>query len=364
MYAGHSFQKMSAERFGRETRPGRSDSITLRHLDSIKAMESIGDQTQELGVGPVSVYLDMDANANWQYRTQPGALRRIISKWSFSVLIFLCSRSGILLIMYMIHKSRVSLYRVLKIYPRIWHSNQSFAVNLFGNSLKFTKRGFIHVNFRLEPTSSQALNLHLTVTDSGIGIGDDFLRHKLFTPFSQENQLSQGTGLGLSVVYKIVRMLGGRISVESQVNVGTSVKVSLPMYAPNGATKGNEELAKHISALSGLRIDISGLNADFENVDDVRPRLPLGNISNRESVENMCRQWLQMQVIEPGKSDTKADVMICNDIRFDELSAKVDRGDILPPTIVICGNAVGAHEYASALKPTSQIPVAEFVSLP
>lgn len=82
VYAGHSFQKMSAGRFGKQSRPGLSDSNALRHLDTINSMESIGDQIRDphTEANNVSVYLAMDANANWRYRTQPGALRRIISK--------------------------------------------------------------------------------------------------------------------------------------------------------------------------------------------------------------------------------------------------------------------------------------------
>lgn len=237
-------------------------------------------------------------------------------------------------------------------------------MNLFGNSLKYTKKGFVHINLRLEPRSSHTSTLHLTITDSGIGIGDEFLRHKLFTPFSQEDRLTQGTGLGLSVVYKIVRMLRGTISVESQVNVGTSVKVSLPMYASKETNGGDEEFAKHVSALSGLRVDISDMNADLHNMNKVNPRMHVENMSDRALVESMCRDWLHMEVVGPGKSDIKADMIICSEAAFDKTTAKITGDDDLPATVVVCWNAISAHEHASLLKPNPLIRVPDFISLP
>lgn len=237
-------------------------------------------------------------------------------------------------------------------------------VNLFGNSLKYTKRGFIHITLKLEQTSSQAANLHFDIRDSGVGIGDDFLRYKIFTPFSQEDQLTLGTGLGLTVVYRTVGMLKGTINVESKVNVGTSVKVTLPIHGPVGTTERDEEFASHVSALSGLRVDISGVDASPEITNNLHTPLHMNPISERRLVDDMCREWLHMEVVSPGQSDIKADLMICSDHFLDEIAAKVSAEDILPPTVVICHNAVQAHERGSSLKPTSRISVAEFVSRP
>ena len=111
-------------------------------------------------------------------------------------------------------------------------------MNLVGNALKYTKHGFVRVELDAvqqdhvkhssdddEPTST----ITMKVIDSGCGISPEYLRTKLFTPFSQENILAPGTGLGLSLVKSIVSMLGGDIDVQSQVSVGTQVTVQLPM---------------------------------------------------------------------------------------------------------------------------------------
>ena len=107
-----------------------------------------------------------------------------------------------------------------------------------GNSLKYTKHGYINVCLRSISQESAADKtvqfaedkpgiIKLTVTDTGQGISPEYLRTKIFTPFSQENARSAGTGLGLSIVRSIVNMLSGEIDIKSIVNVGTMVTITL-----------------------------------------------------------------------------------------------------------------------------------------
>lgn len=107
-----------------------------------------------------------------------------------------------------------------------------------GNSLKYTKHGYINVCLRSIPQESgpdKAVQfaedkpgiIKITVTDTGQGISPEYLRTKIFTPFSQENARSAGTGLGLSIVRSIVNMLSGEIDIKSIVNVGTMVTITL-----------------------------------------------------------------------------------------------------------------------------------------
>ncbi|KAF1986364.1 hypothetical protein K402DRAFT_377511 [Aulographum hederae CBS 113979] len=111
-------------------------------------------------------------------------------------------------------------------------------MNLFGNALKYTRSGFIRLSLKMvlqedAPNASNgerpASYVKLTVTDSGQGMSQDYLRTKLFTPFSQESSMAPGTGLGLSLVRSIVNMLAGDISISSTQGVGTEVIVKLPM---------------------------------------------------------------------------------------------------------------------------------------
>ncbi len=70
--------------------------------------------------------------------------------------------------------------------------------------------------------------LFLWVRDNGCGIKQDKLE-KIFTPFYTTKEPGKGTGLGLSIVYGIVKSHKGEILCESQVGVGTTFKIYLPL---------------------------------------------------------------------------------------------------------------------------------------
>ncbi|KAI9000649.1 hypothetical protein BD414DRAFT_472325 [Trametes punicea] len=105
-------------------------------------------------------------------------------------------------------------------------------MNVFGNSLKFTSDGYVHVMLRqLPPTSDTPpgkVKIELSVIDTGKGISQHFLKNQLFHPFSQENPLQTGTGLGLAIVNSIVRSpsVDGKVDVWSAEGVGTEIKVT------------------------------------------------------------------------------------------------------------------------------------------
>ncbi|KAH7116209.1 hypothetical protein B0J11DRAFT_443684, partial [Dendryphion nanum] len=107
-------------------------------------------------------------------------------------------------------------------------------MNLFSNSLKYTKHGFIKVELDVEEAkpsqeTTTSSNIILTITDSGRGMSSEYIRTKLFVPFAQESSIAPGVGLGLSLVKSIVNMLGGEIDVTSTLDVGTTIRVKLPM---------------------------------------------------------------------------------------------------------------------------------------
>ncbi|KAJ5432575.1 uncharacterized protein N7458_011731 [Penicillium daleae] len=116
--------------------------------------------------------------------------------------------------------------------PGAW---RRIVMNILGNAMKWTKSGFVEVSLSrmrnpIEPRTPIA---HLSVTDTGSGIAPDFLRHKLFSPFSQEDSLSEGVGLGLSIVRQLVASFQGHVNVRSEVGIGTQVDVYIPVELVN-----------------------------------------------------------------------------------------------------------------------------------
>jgi len=106
-------------------------------------------------------------------------------------------------------------------------------MNIVGNALKYTSSGRIQVTLKevQRPDKSGFLcdYISFSVEDTGCGMSSDYLKYKLFMPFSQENPHSIGMGLGLSIVQHLARGLGGTMDVKSSVGIGTSVEVLVPL---------------------------------------------------------------------------------------------------------------------------------------
>ena len=108
---------------------------------------------------------------------------------------------------------------------------QQILTNLVGNALKFTPEGQVALEAaRLSSTRPNECRVLFSVTDTGIGIPDDKV-DSLFRPFSQVNEgytrSYQGAGLGLSICKRLAELMGGHISVVSELGVGTTMFVSL-----------------------------------------------------------------------------------------------------------------------------------------
>ena len=104
-------------------------------------------------------------------------------------------------------------------------------INLANNAVKFTRQGQVMVRVRGEKLSDDDLKLEVIVQDTGIGIKPEDLP-KLFEAFQQvdskRNRNIEGTGLGLAICEKIIKLMGGDITVESVYGEGSTFAFRVP----------------------------------------------------------------------------------------------------------------------------------------
>ncbi|RSL72048.1 hypothetical protein CEP53_001296 [Fusarium sp. AF-6] len=331
VYAGFKFQHLSIAQLSRQPpkRGGHHDINSIRRLDSMQAMEELGPSTTTTttsnsytSFGDVAVFLAVDPSSSWAFSTHPGPMRRIV-------------------------------------------------MNLFGNSLKYTHRGLIKVSLQqtnpLCPDSKERW-VTLTVADTGVGIGQEFLQNSIFKPFAQENYLSSGTGVGLSFVKQVTTHLGGNISVSSRIGVGTTVTVSLPMTLEDSClgnatqlAESEEEFESQLRKLRGLRVRMLDFNK-HQGTGGVPPSTTMETPD--VLVQNICRDWMHMEVnSELESKQLVPDLIIWSE---DGLQQPISAHEPLPdvPSVVLCANALTAHQYATGTKVTPHPGIFEFISQP
>lgn len=107
--------------------------------------------------------------------------------------------------------------------------------NLLGNAVKFTAEG--HVLIRVvgvQPAGSDETHVHVTIEDTGIGIPADKVDH-IFGEFNQvdaeQNRQFEGTGLGLAITQRLIKLMGGKIWVDSEEGVGSAFgfRITMPV---------------------------------------------------------------------------------------------------------------------------------------
>lgn len=123
-------------------------------------------------------------------------------------------------------------------------------LNLFSNAVKFTERGEIFLGIRcVERNFNEAL-LQFEVKDTGIGMTSEQSK-RLFTPFEQADVSTTrrfgGTGLGLSISKKLVEMMGGNISVEAKLGVGSQFIFTVRMALQD------EQPKKHLPSMLDVK---------------------------------------------------------------------------------------------------------------
>lgn len=132
--------------------------------------------------------------------------------------------------------------------------------NLLGNAIKFTDKGQVILHVLILKETEQDILLHFEVIDSGIGI-DSHTAKRLFKPFSQADSSTTrrygGTGLGLAISRHLVQLMGGEISLSSEIGKGSLFWFNLPMIKTNILIKSlcTPEQKQKIKALKILVLE-------------------------------------------------------------------------------------------------------------
>ena len=123
--------------------------------------------------------------------------------------------------------------------------------NLVGNAVKFTEKGFVRIEVQKQVSvGGGGIDLSIAVEDSGIGIPAQY-HADIFEAFKQKDGQSTkrfgGTGLGLSITKRLVEMMGGTITVQSEENKGSRFQIVIPHVSVVPAAAEPEALPSRVS---------------------------------------------------------------------------------------------------------------------
>ncbi|EMR90806.1 putative two-component sensor protein histidine protein kinase (dhkj) protein [Botrytis cinerea BcDW1] len=257
-----------------------------------------------------------------------------------------------------------------------WHffcspgSMQRIIMNLVGNSLKYTSAGFIDISLALEspkngndkiskrPNIASDDLIVLRVSDSGKGISSEFLKSKLFIAFSQESSLAPGTGLGLHIVYSLVRMYNGTIDVQSQIGHGTTVTVKLP-------------LKRALSNLTSIAPSDPLLKVQVEELKILLKQFKYCKFSThgfrsgsscylKKSLHAYLTQWFGMN---HDPDDDAADIAFVTEQKIDLFLAELMKDGVSKPSLIIVVRYVPSHNHTSQQNSAIGIPL-ETLTIP
>ena len=150
--------------------------------------------------------------------------------------------------------------------------------NLLTNAVKYTEKGYVKLKLDWSPLEAGMINLKISVEDSGMGISEENQKI-LFASFQRieerKNRNIEGTGLGLTITKQLVSLMGGTISVKSELKRGSTFVVEIPQRMISDKPIGNfmEKYADAVNQNAKYEESFQAPEAQLLVVDDVKMNL-------------------------------------------------------------------------------------------
>ena len=191
-------------------------------------------------------------------------------------------------------------------------------MNLLSNAYKFTKPGgTVTVRAKIDYEDDSVIRVTCSVSDTGIGITQEQVA-RLFTPFSQADSSTQrsygGTGLGLSICKALISNMKGRIWLESEIQIGTTVFFTLvlskkPDNSTPLATNGLDPLARWPTLGKGSSPKLASSIIDLSKIprDELRICIAEDNpINQKIAVSFVTKLGFKCSAFSDGKAAVEA----------------------------------------------------------
>lgn len=226
-------------------------------------------------------------------------------------------------------------------------------INLLDNSIKYNKHGgSVTFSSKTKPLDDGRALFCFSVSDTGIGMTPKFLKH-IYEPFAQEGDDArskfQGTGMGMPIVKSLVELMGGTIEISSEVGVGSTFNVQIPLdIDKNPQAREDASRQANSCSLAGMNVllaEDNELNAEIaqallESEGIVVTRAADGNETVDLYVGRPAGSFdaILMDIMMPGMDGYEA-------TRAIRLSEKADAADI--PIIALTANAFAEDAKAA-----------------
>ncbi len=224
-------------------------------------------------------------------------------------------------------------------------------LNLIGNAIKFTDQGRVVIKVSIEDQHQAEVDIEIIVEDSGIGISEED-QQNLFQAFSQvessDSRRFAGTGLGLVISKNLATLMGGDISMHSQLGQGSKFVLRLPFKISQHAETGQAAASSSIKALIFAA----------ENTCLMETR----TLFDRAGINTECNLVENKSGVDPVVECIQRNLAYIDLLVFDlrHLGINLDRALDAELTKTV---RVILMDYDRGVEPLSKIPGVEFVSI-